>query len=80
MLRTKLAKKVLTKEEQKHLTKMGINSIAAFKLTRIKQLIDRKNSLASGVPIGLAEPCWHCFSISVKLGIEPKDDERRPTK
>ena len=31
MIRTKLAKKVLTKKEQKHLTASGINSMAAMK-------------------------------------------------
>ncbi|KKL67516.1 hypothetical protein LCGC14_2134170 [marine sediment metagenome] len=68
MIRTKLAKKVLTKKEQRHLTKdANVHSMATFIRSRKKQDEMREESLARGVPIGLAEPCWDCAHIAVKL-------------
>ncbi len=58
-IHTKLAKKVLTKAEQKHLTKdAGINSMAALK----RQVEFMKNEKDF--------PCWTCKSIARKLGID----------
>ncbi len=58
-IHTKLAKKVLTKAEQKHLTKdAGINSMAALK----RQVEFMKDD--SGFP------CFECKSIARKLGID----------
>ena len=71
MLTTKKARKVLTKKQQKHLTKMNIRSIAVFKASRAAQDEMREKSLATGTPIGLAEPCWDCCHIARKLGIGP---------
>lgn len=62
-IHTKLAKKVLTKKEQRHLTKdAGVNSMAAFLRTRKNQL-----ELKQGT---LIEPCFECRHIAKKLGLE----------
>ena len=63
MIRTKLAKKVLTKKDQRHLTEdAGIRSMTAFERTR---KIQGEMRLSDG-----REPCFHCRSIALKLGIE----------
>ena len=65
MIRTKLAKKILTKKEQKHLTASGINSMAAMKRQAAfirKELEERQ----VGHP---SFPCWECGHIAFKLGI-----------
>lgn len=63
MISTKLTKKVLSKKEQRHLSEMGIKSMADFKRTRTEQ----KRMLLSGTGF---EPCWDCKMIAAKLGIE----------
>ena len=46
MIRTKLAKKVLTKKEQRHLTQdANVNSMAVFVLSRKQQVEKREKSL-----------------------------------
>ena len=55
MLRTKLAKKVLTKKEQKHLTESGINSM----LTMKRQIEYMKENTDF--------PCYECKHIARKL-------------
>ncbi|MCK5601750.1 hypothetical protein KAR91_07780 [Candidatus Pacearchaeota archaeon] len=62
MIRTKQAKRVLGKKEQKHLTEMGINSLAQFKINREKQL--KQKAEAPDI-----EPCWDCRMIASKLGV-----------
>jgi len=63
MIRTKLALKVLTKKEQKHLTKdAGVDSMAAFVRTRDYH---KKWKKETG-----DEPCYDCRHIAIKLGLE----------
>lgn len=62
MLRTKLALKVLTKAEQKHLTiDANVHSMASFLSTREYQLKHVKD--------GGYEPCYECKHIAFKLGV-----------
>ena len=62
MLRTKAARKLLTKKEQKHLTEMKISSLRAFKELRSAQVDMRgKNK---------TEPCFECKAIAIKLGLK----------
>jgi hypothetical protein len=63
MIRTKLAKKVLTKAEQKHLTESGVHSMEAFKRTRAAQIKMKEDEPR-------IEPCFECRHIAQKLGIE----------
>jgi hypothetical protein len=58
MLRTKKAKKILTKKEQKHLTESGINSIEGMK----RQVVLMKKQDNNCV-------CFECKHISKKLGL-----------
>ena len=62
MIRTKLAKKVLTKKEQKHLTESGITSMAGMK-NQIKHMkhLDPQNP---------GRVCWECWFIANKLKIK----------
>ena len=62
MIKTKLAKKLLKKKEQKHLTEMGINSMDIFKKNRAAQLKLKAECPGS-------EPCWDCRMIASKLGV-----------
>ena len=62
MIRTKLAKKVLTKKEQKHLTEMGVSTMDIFNRTRTEQLKFKKLHADT-------EPCWECRTIAGKLGV-----------
>ena len=63
MIRTKLAKRVLTKKEQKHLSENGVHSMASFLETRKYQMELQKVS-------GGKEPCFECKTIAIKLGID----------
>ena len=60
MICTKLAKKVLTKKEQRHLSENGINSMTQFLKTREYQIELKAES-------GL-ESCFECNHIAQKLG------------
>lgn len=60
MLRTKQAKKLLTKKEQKHLTESSINSQAAM-LRQVEFMEGRKDHKDF--------VCWDCKSIARKLGL-----------
>jgi hypothetical protein len=60
MLRTKLAKKVLSKKEQKHLTKSNIHSMAAMK----RQIDFMAEQQKSGGII-----CSDCEHIAKKLNM-----------
>ena len=60
MIRTKLAKKVLTKKEQRHLSENGINSMTQFLKTREYQI---ELKAETGV-----EPCFECKRIARELG------------
>jgi len=66
MLTTKLAKKKLTKKEQKHLSEVGIHSMAAFE--RQIAFMRKTNPDSPG------SICWDCWSIGRKLGLV-KDGE-----
>lgn len=61
-IRTKKAKKVLTKAEQQHLTEMNVHSFREFREAREHQI--KKTTQ------GMAEACWECKGIARKLGIE----------
>lgn len=62
MIRTKLALKVLTKEEQEHLTKDGdIKSMKGMeKQIKYMKKLDPKRP---------GNVCWECWEIGRKLGI-----------
>lgn len=62
MIRTKLAKKVLSKKHQKHLTEMGISSMKMFNEVRKTQLTFKETH-------STYEPCWDCRMIASKLGV-----------
>lgn len=65
MLRTKLAKKVLTKKEQQHLTKAAdVHSMATFLEVRKYQ---KENEGKENNPW---ETCQECLQIARKLGLE----------
>ena len=61
MIRTKQAKRLLTKGEQRHLTEMHVHSLAAFIRTRAAQIEQRK--------ISPFESCFECRIIARKLGL-----------
>jgi len=62
MIRTKLAKKVLTKAEQKHLTKVGgIHSMAALE-RQVKFMLETEKETPNSV-------CFECWHIAMKLGL-----------
>lgn len=55
MIRTKLARKVLTKAEQRHLTKdAGINSMAAM-----QRQVDFMKEVEPVTPSTVCFDCWH---------------------
>ena len=63
MICTKLAKKVLTKKEQRHLSENGVHSMASFLKTREYQIeLQRVN--------GSRDLCFECRTIALKLGVE----------
>ena len=62
MIQTKLAKKVLKKAEQKHLTEMGIHSMRHFLEARQVQLTQEEDSCYTS--------CYECRVIARKLGVE----------
>jgi len=64
MIRTKKAKKILTKAEQKHLTQSGINSIAAM-----KRQIDFMDKEIKEKGIENCFPCLECMHIANKLDL-----------
>ena len=70
MICTKLAKKMLTKKEQKHLSEVGIYSMVSFLRTRKEQIKMAEKSRIKGHPPGIAVPCFECLRIAQKLGIE----------
>ena len=66
MIKNRIAKKLLTKAEQDHLTEMGINSMAAMKRQSefIKKDLAREKE--TGTP---CFTCWKCRDIANKLGL-----------
>jgi len=62
MLRTKIAKRVLSKRDQNHLNDIAVHSTDVFETNREFHL--------KCVAEGLADPCPHCRSIAIKLGME----------
>ena len=64
MLRTKLARQVLTKAEQRHLTKdANVHSMAGFMRT-----IKQQRLWEAGSPAG-KPTCFTCAAIARKLGV-----------
>ena len=62
MITTKLAKKVLTKKEQTHLTKdANIRSMAAM-----QEQIESMKKMNPECP---GSVCWECWGIAKKLGL-----------
>jgi len=61
MIRTKLAKKVLTKKEQRHLTEQGINSM--------KDMVDQVAHMKEMDPEKPYRVCVECNSIARRLGL-----------
>ena len=68
MIRTKLAKKVLTKKEQKHLTESGIGSMDAMKrqVAHMQKLVAQDKEAGRE---GVSFPCWDCKFIARKLNL-----------
>jgi hypothetical protein len=61
MLRTKQAKKLLTKKEQRHLTEMGIHTMAEMEgQMRFIRAHEGKDEIC---------PCFICRHIGIKLGL-----------
>ncbi len=69
MLRTRLARRVLTKTEQAHLTAVNVRSMRQFVGSITWQRTVEAENLAKGLPIGLACCCWDCKRIADKLGV-----------
>ncbi len=65
MLRTKQAKRLLTKKEQAHLTEVCINSMA-----KMRAQIGHQHRDNSDNPQMMCPECWH---IGNKLGITNTD-------
>ncbi len=61
MIKTKLAKKLLTKKEQKHLTEVGIDS-----MRKMKNQMETQIRFEPDHPSSVCFDCWH---IGRKLGI-----------
>ena len=70
MIRTKLAKSVLNKKEQRHLTEVGINSMKQFLEVRKCQIRMEARDRKKGLPPGIAIPCYECVHIARKLGVD----------
>ena len=71
MIQTKLAKSVLTKNEQKHLTSCGINSMATLIRTvtsQEKNQLEAEKKHGSDTPFFLCR-CADCHAIASKLGV-----------
>jgi hypothetical protein len=71
MLRTKLARKVLTKTEQKHLTEIGVNSIQQFQKAidhQERMHRDAEQKHGKDIPVFLCR-CPDCWHIAKKLGV-----------
>ena len=62
MIHTKLAKKVLKKREQQHLTEVNINSMASLQIQ-----VDFMKKDKPDDPGSVCRDCWH---IARKLGLE----------
>ena len=62
MIRTKLARRVLTRAEQRHLTDVGIRSLAGLREAR-----EYQRALAGKDG---REPCYECRTIARKLGLD----------
>jgi len=70
MLRTKLAKKKLTKKMQKHLTEMDVHSMADFERTLKRQRqLAREYERNTTIMI-----CDICFYVAERLGMKEKTD------
>ena len=61
MIRTKLAKKVLNKSEQKHLTEQKIHSM--------QNMIDQVKHMQNLCPENPRYVCLDCWTIAIKLKI-----------
>ena len=60
----------LTKTELKHLRNVaGCRTLREIKVIAAGQSEMRKESDEKGLPPGIGEPCWTCYSIARKLGL-----------
>ncbi len=66
---------VLTDDERIHLEIHGIHDVAEFITLREWQIENLRHYLATGLTIGMAEPCWACRGIAKKLGVLQKELE-----
>jgi len=70
MIRTKLAKKVLTKKEQRHLTEMGINSMQA--LRKQEGFMHEKNPKDPGM---VCRECQHIINKLANASPEERKEQ-----
>lgn len=66
MIRTKVAKEILTKAEQRHLTEIGVHSMASFRSTREHQLAMEEAEKEAG---RYYVACFECRRVARKLGL-----------
>jgi hypothetical protein len=70
-IHTKQARKLLTKKEQAHLTKSGINSMETFQMALVMQKDAQRQAEekhGKDIPFFLCR-CSECFDIAHKLGM-----------
>jgi len=65
-LRTKLARKVLTKKQQQHLTEMNINTMAQMQRMHEE---NEKRWAEFNDSDGPFHGCWECRDIAQRLGL-----------
>ena len=70
MLRTKLAKKKLTKKLQKHLTENGVNSMKDFEETLAHQRMMVRDWYPKHKSTIMV--CSECFKVAERLGMKEK--------
>ena len=62
--------KKLTKKELKHMKENNCGTLKAFAWLRSCQREHRIDAIEKGFSPGIAEPCFECKHIAMKLGIE----------
>lgn len=62
--------KKLTKKQMKHLRDSNVPTLSAFKLLREGQKKVENENKDKDVPLGGRYPCYECYEIAKKLGLE----------